>query len=457
MPPSPPRPSWAWWSRNPPASAAARFLLHWDGVTRKLSALDGRETAPKSARPDLFLDADGKPVDFIDAALSGRSVGVPGVLRVLELAHRREGRLPWAELFQPAIELAENGFAVPPQLAEPSPGTGTQARSGGARLFLRCRRQSAAGRRDPAQSRLCRDPARDRRARRRRVLRRADRAGDRGRGERATASRRMSRRSTCWTIARASATRCAAPYRAMRSAAWARRPPAASRCCRSSASCGTSTWRRMDPNGAPALHLIAEASRLAFADRDRYVADADFVRVPTAKLLEASYLKARAGQIRSDRTIGEARAGQVQPIRMIVAQASQRQFEPAIHHPLRDRRQRRRHRQHDQQHRDGDSARTAWSAASCSTTSSPTSPSCRPRGGRLVANRVEPGKRPRSSMAPAIVFDQDGNPVYRPRLARRTQHHRLCRAGAGRDDRLGPLARRRRRRRPTSSTATARP
>src|SRR5262245_37221207 len=94
------------------------FLLHWDGVTRTLSALDGRETAPKNARPDLFLDDDGKPIDFLDAALSGRSVGVPGVLRMLELAHRREGRLPWAELFQPAIDLAENGFAIPPQLAK---------------------------------------------------------------------------------------------------------------------------------------------------------------------------------------------------------------------------------------------------------------------------------------------------------------------------------------------------
>src|SRR5688572_27739454 len=94
------------------------FLLHWDGVNRKLSALDGRETAPKNARPDQFLDEDGKPVDFLDAALSGRSVGVPGVLRMLELAHQREGRLPWADLFQPAIALAENGFALPPQLAK---------------------------------------------------------------------------------------------------------------------------------------------------------------------------------------------------------------------------------------------------------------------------------------------------------------------------------------------------
>src|SRR5262245_31226358 len=83
------------------------FLLHWDGDAHKLSALDGRETAPMSAEPRLFLGEDGKPLDFLPAALSARSVGVPGVLRMLELAHRREGHLPWADLFQPAIALAE--------------------------------------------------------------------------------------------------------------------------------------------------------------------------------------------------------------------------------------------------------------------------------------------------------------------------------------------------------------
>ena len=161
------------------------FLLHWDGVTRKLSALDGRETAPKNARPDLFLDEDGKPVEFLDAALSGRSVGVPGVLRVLELAHRREGRLPWADLFQPAIDLAENGFALPPQLAHAIAGDPRLKDDPEARAYF----FDAAGNprpagTHPAQSGLRRDIARDRRARRRRLLRRTDRAGDPGRGER---------------------------------------------------------------------------------------------------------------------------------------------------------------------------------------------------------------------------------------------------------------------------------
>src|SRR5262245_40757459 len=111
-------------------------LLHWDGVTHKLMALDGRETAPKNARGDLFLDKDGKPLDFMEAALSGRSVGVPGVLRVLELAHRRQGRLSWADLFQPAIDLAEKGFVVSHQLASTLAGDDDLARDPQARAYF---------------------------------------------------------------------------------------------------------------------------------------------------------------------------------------------------------------------------------------------------------------------------------------------------------------------------------
>jgi gamma-glutamyltranspeptidase/glutathione hydrolase len=91
------------------------FLLHWSQREQKLRSYDGRETAPKTARPDRFM-RDGKPMAFYDAVVGGRSVGVPGVLRMLELAHRRHGRLPWAELFQPAIDAAEQGFPLSPRL-----------------------------------------------------------------------------------------------------------------------------------------------------------------------------------------------------------------------------------------------------------------------------------------------------------------------------------------------------
>ena len=90
------------------------FLLHFDG--QRVQAFDGRETAPAAATPQLFLGTDGKPLSFMDAVASGRSVGVPGAVAMLALAHRQHGKLPWARLFEPAITLAEQGFAVSPRL-----------------------------------------------------------------------------------------------------------------------------------------------------------------------------------------------------------------------------------------------------------------------------------------------------------------------------------------------------
>src|SRR5262245_4280089 len=92
------------------------FLLHYDAKARELTTYDGRETAPAAATPDMFLHADGTPMEFDEAVVGGLSVGVPGVLRLLELAHRKHGRLPWARLFEPAIKLAGEGFAVSPRL-----------------------------------------------------------------------------------------------------------------------------------------------------------------------------------------------------------------------------------------------------------------------------------------------------------------------------------------------------
>ena len=90
------------------------FLVHHDG--RAVQTFDGRETAPAAATPDLFMK-DGKPMAFMDGVVGGRSVGTPGVLRALELAHRQHGKLPWKSLFAPAIALAEQGFVISPRLA----------------------------------------------------------------------------------------------------------------------------------------------------------------------------------------------------------------------------------------------------------------------------------------------------------------------------------------------------
>jgi gamma-glutamyltranspeptidase/glutathione hydrolase len=384
------------------------FLLHWDGVTRKLSALDGRETAPKNARADQFLDQDGKPVDFIDAALSGRSVGVPGVLRVLELAYRREGRLPWAALFQPAIDLAESGFPVSRQLARAIAGDPRLKDDPDARAYF----FDTAGN-PKAAGAILRNPAY---AETLRAI--AERGADAFYGGPIAQAilaevnqdgvERMSAMDLLDYRARERDAVCG-PYRAFKVCSVGPPTSGGIALLQILGILQTFDLAPMDPNGAQAFHLIADASRLAFADRDRYVADADFARVPTAKLLEPSYLKARAGQIRGDRTIGEARPGKfTDPL--IVAEAGQKQFEPVStsHFVIVD---------------------SAGDIVSMTSSIEMAFGSHRmvngfllnnqltdfsflpASGGRLVANRVEPGKRPRSSMTPTIVFDEDGDPA----------------------------------------------
>ena len=111
------------------------FLVHWDANSKTLATYDGRETAPKAARPDRFL-LNGRRMEFYSAIKSARSVGVPGLARLLEMAHAKHGRLAWAELFQPAIKLAETGFPVGSRLHKLLRGTRESAFSPRARAYF---------------------------------------------------------------------------------------------------------------------------------------------------------------------------------------------------------------------------------------------------------------------------------------------------------------------------------
>src|SRR4030088_2669228 len=93
------------------------FMMYYDAATNVVTALDGREKAPAGATPDMFLDENGKPMSYVQAVRTGRSPGVPGAMRMLADAQGRLGKLPWRELFQPAIRAAEDGFKVPQRLA----------------------------------------------------------------------------------------------------------------------------------------------------------------------------------------------------------------------------------------------------------------------------------------------------------------------------------------------------
>ncbi|MGE0723467.1 MAG: gamma-glutamyltransferase [Alphaproteobacteria bacterium] len=381
------------------------FLLHWSAADRTVAAYDGRETAPAAATQDQFLGPDGKPLRFMDAVVGGLSVGVPGVVRMMDLAHRRHGRLPWADLFAPAIALAEHGFAMSPRL-HALLARETALRDDPAALahFHQADgtpRPVGATVANPALAETLRTIARDGAE--------AFYAGPIAEDiVRAVAGARRSGRMTLADLAGYRAVERApvcTPYRTWRVCGMG--PPSSGgiAIAQSLAMLERFDLRALGAASAPAWHLVLEASRLAFADRDRYVADADAVPVPVAGLLDRRYLAGRGAAIDPGRSIGIAPAGDP-PGRRADLGADHSLEVPATSHQVVV---------------DGDGN----VASMTMTIEAPfgarlmvrgfllnnelTDFSFRPEDdGRPVANRVAGGKRPRSSMAPTLVFDRDG-------------------------------------------------
>jgi gamma-glutamyltranspeptidase/glutathione hydrolase len=268
------------------------FLLHWSERERKLTSYDGRETAPAAARRDRFLDTNGAPLHFRDAVLSGRSVGVPGAIAMLELAHRAHGRLPWPELFRPAIALAEQGFPLSPRLHALLAGETDLRRDPAARALyygkpvgaLIVNRAYAAtlhalaehGASAFYEGAIAQDIARAVRAH----------GGDMEASDMA-AYRALERAPVC------------GPYRARRVCSMG--PPSSGGVAvlQMLGILERTPFASAPPESARALHFFAEAGRLAYADRARYLGDPAFAQIPVQRLLAPPYLTERA------RLIGE--------------------------------------------------------------------------------------------------------------------------------------------------------
>ncbi len=379
------------------------FLLHWSAAENRVRSYDGRETAPLAAREDRFLPPAGSALNFLDAVASGVAVGVPGVLRALELAHRRHGRLPWRELFQYAIFAAEEGFVVTPRLhalleRDPALRVDPAARA----LYY-----DAAGRAIAAGATLVnREYGRTLRE----VAARGADAfyygeladamvlavrGHRRPGDLSVVDlaryRALEREPVCGT------------YRTMRLCGMG--PPSSGGIAvlQILGTLERTAFDRAPPASAFAVHLFAEASRLAFADRLRYVADPAFVAQPVAGLLDADYLAGRARLI-GERSMGPALPGSPRDA-LMVGHAEETEVAGTSHLSIVD---------------------AAGDAVAMTTTiESAFGSRIMVRGfllnnqltdfafvpefaGRPVANRVQPGKRPRSSMSPTLAFDADG-------------------------------------------------
>ncbi|HEX8127333.1 MAG TPA: gamma-glutamyltransferase [Allosphingosinicella sp.] len=380
------------------------FFVRFDARTGTTSTIDGREAAPRAADPRWFYGPDGTPLAHRDAVPGGRSVGVPGTLRAMAMAHRSGGRLPWAALFQPAIRLARDGWVLSPRFADMLARYSGFIDSGAAKVFLDSdRRALPAGTRvrNPEQAAL---------------FERISKAGPgafyggaQGRKLVATvngAARNPSKMSLADL----------ADYRARP------RPPVCGTyrvyriCSMGPPSSGGITvltilkqLERFDmaglgPRSPVAWHLFAESSRLAWADRDLYIGDPDFVEVPVAGLLDPAYIASRSALISADRTLPAVAPGipRGAPKRMR-APPGERAGTTSL--TVAD--------------RNGNIAQVTTTIESVfgsglsvdgtmlnnELTDFDTVPE---KEGYLVANRVQGGKRPRSSMAPTIVYGPDG-------------------------------------------------
>lgn len=388
------------------------FYLHAtpDGV---VETLDGRETAPMAAGPEWFLDDEGKPLSYMDAVLSGLSVGVPGNIRLAAEAHRRHGRLPWARLFDPAITLARDGFPITErfrEFLERSPDRAGATPEGRALFY------DAAGEPLP-EGTVVKNPALAE------TLQRIARNGPDAFYKGAHAQAIASTVSAATPGAKTMVTGDIEYYRAKE------REPVCGNyrvwriCGMGPPSSGATTVlailkqieafdiSAMGKDSHVAWHLFAESQRLAYADRERYLGDADFVSVPVKGLIDDAYLVARGSLIAPDSVMQDVTPGNPWPgdAPPIAWADGDKGRESGTSHLV---------------------ATDRWgNAVSYTSTIEGSFGSGLMAGGYYlnneltdfsftpekdglpVANRVEPGKRPRSSMAPTLVFDDGGRLV----------------------------------------------
>ena len=385
------------------------FMLVHDGKAGRLVAYDGRETAPAAATPDRFMQ-DGKPMTFFAAVVGGKAVGVPGVVRLLEAAHRRHGRLKWAALFAPAIALAERGFAVSPRL---------HALIAAERHLTQPRAHAyfytVEGKPLPVGTMLV-NPAYA--ATLRRIAEGGADAfygGDIARDIVATANGHPTnpgdltladlagyevkvRDAVCGT------------YRSYRVCGMPLPSSGGLTVLQMLKILEPFDLRAMGPASFWSVHYVSEAGRLAFADRGVYMADPAFFTPPEG-LLDDAYLRSRSALIRPDASMGVAGPG-TPPEKLPASQRVALGRDNALDVPSTS------HLSIVDKYGNAVAMTTTIESGFGSRLMTQggfllnnelTDFSFAPtENGKPVANRVEAGKRPRSSMAPTIVYDRFG-------------------------------------------------
>ncbi|WP_324748987.1 gamma-glutamyltransferase [Sphingomonas sp. LY54] len=385
------------------------FMIHHDASLGIIQTIDGREKAPAAAGPNRFIGADGKVMPYSKAQPGGFSVGVPGNIRLMARTHQRWGKLPWAQLFAPAIRLADEGFVV----------NGTLARRlvASQKLFERFPEARALFVKD---GQLAKEGDTIRNPEMAKTLRAiAERgpdafySGEIGEAISAAVANAPSN-PTQLTLADLAA------YQAKDRAAVCTHYRKYKVCGMGPPSSGATTvgqilgmierfdMKAMGKDDPRSWHAIAEAMKLAYADRDAYVGDADFVLVPVAGMIDPAYMRSRSKLISLARSLGKYEPG-TPPGAAARTRGPADEVPGTTHFAAVD--------------KDGNVANMTSTiedafgsqlvAGGFFLNNELTDFSMVPeKDGAPVANRVEPGKRPRSSMSPTIVYDESGQPVF---------------------------------------------
>jgi gamma-glutamyltranspeptidase/glutathione hydrolase len=382
------------------------FLVYHDQRSGRISSFDGREAAPHAATPAYFLGPDGRPRQHDEAIPGGLSVGVPGNVRLMELAHARHGRLAWARLFAPAIRLARGGFEITPRMFRALSQPGSLA---GFSPWGRAQFYGADGQAKPAGT-LVRNPE---------LAALFEQLAGRGPEHFYTGAAAQALVRTVHEAPRNPSPMTSddlATYQARERPAMCGTYRGYRICGMGPPSSGETTvfailkqlerfdLRALGPDNPAAWHLIAESMRLAYADREAYLGDPDFVPVPVPGLMDPAYLAGRSQLISPDRAIGHVSAGVPPGARARSAAPAAAEAGTSHFVAVDDA---------------GDVASytsTIESAFGSGLTvngmflnNELTDFSFAPDfEGAPAANRVEGGKRPRSSMSPTIVYGPDG-------------------------------------------------
>nr|CAA6808722.1 MAG: Gamma-glutamyltranspeptidase (EC [uncultured Thiotrichaceae bacterium] len=385
------------------------FSLYWDNENKALSSYDGREKAPMQADGQLFQE-NGENMNWWEALAGGRAVGVPGVIAMMEKAHQKHGKLPWAELFEDAIKLSEEGFEISPKLAasianRTNPALGRYEATWN--YFFPDGKPLAAGvmKKNPEFAM---------------TLRRIALLGAKGfyKGQiaidivdavRSTAADNPGLLTVSDMVNYEAIERppVCAPYKQFKVCGMGPPTSGGMTVIQILKLLEDKELSQYDPLSVEAVHLFAQAGKLAYADRAKYMADADFVAVPVEGLIDGDYLKERARLI-GDKDMEQATAGTPPNADKNWIESKSPEQPSTTHFSIVDKQG------------NGFSMTSSIEMAFGSTVmvhgfllnNQLTDFSfSEEKDGEKIANRVQPGKRPRSSVSPFMVFDKDNNLV----------------------------------------------